>query len=87
VVDDEWEKIVMKDSALMPLFYLKDIPVRMGIGRGSFSRFAFTSIMDPSGKLFTEAPFLGTSIVRAYRCQDKKPGLRRTRIARMKLTS
>jgi len=62
---------------MMCSFMLKRLPVRMGIGAGSFARMAFATSSNPDGLLIASAPFMGTSIVRAYRAQAcKAKGLR-----------
>jgi hypothetical protein len=46
------------------------IPVRGGIGYGNFARLAFSTLIRPSGALIADSPFLGSSIVRAYRANE-----------------
>jgi hypothetical protein len=46
------------------------IPLRAGIGYGNFARLAFSTLSRPSGALVADSPFLGSSIVRAYRAQS-----------------
>lgn len=55
-----------------------DIPARAGIGRGTFARLAFSTLSHPAGLLIADAPFLGTSIINAYRAEETQtaPGFR-----------
>jgi hypothetical protein len=50
-----------------------DIPARVGIGRGTFARLAFSTLSHPAGILVADAPFLGTSIIHAYRAEETQP--------------
>jgi hypothetical protein len=47
------------------------IPVRAGIGYGNFARLAFSTLIRPSGALIADSPFLGSSIIRAYRANER----------------
>ena len=50
--------------------YTWRIPVRVGIGYGNFARLAFSTLIRPSGALVADSPFLGSSIVRAYKANE-----------------
>jgi hypothetical protein len=50
--------------------YTWRVPVRAGIGYGNFARLAFSTLIQPSGALIADSPFLGSSIVRAYRANE-----------------
>lgn len=54
-----------------------EVPVRMGIGVGTFARMTFATYSDPRGLLTASSPFIGTSVIRAYRAQScSAPGFR-----------
>jgi hypothetical protein len=57
---------------MMGYCYQWQIPLRAGIGYGNFARLAFSTLSRPSGALVADSPFLGSSIVRAYRAQSCK---------------
>lgn len=59
-------------TMMMGHCYQCQIPLRAGIGYGNFARLAFSMLSRPSGALVADSPFLGSSIVRAYRAQDCK---------------
>ena len=48
------------------------VPLRIGIGRGTFSRLSFSAFTHPDGFLSVEAPFAGTSIVNAFRAESSR---------------
>lgn len=54
---------------VMQYLLLNGVPVRIGIGSGTFARLPFATTSLPNGAVLANAPFLGTSIVRAYRAQ------------------
>ncbi len=57
---------------MMGYCYQWQIPLRAGIGYGNFARLAFSTLSRPSGALVADSPFLGSSIVRAYRAHSCK---------------
>jgi hypothetical protein len=54
----------------MSRIYHKCIPVRGGIGSGSFSHFSLSLVSHPGGHLDAHCPFLGSGVVRAYRAES-----------------
>jgi hypothetical protein len=59
-------------TIMMGFCYQWRIPLRAGIGYGNFARLAFSTLSRPSGALVADSPFLGSSIVRAYRAHNCK---------------
>lgn len=77
IIKREWGSLDRVAAALMSDCFEQGVPLRIGIARGDFARLPFSTVHHPSGKLVTEAPFLGSSIVRAYRAQSQGcPGFR-----------
>jgi hypothetical protein len=67
---------VLAARQMMARCFSSHIPLRVGIGYGSFVRLAFSTTAGAGGGLWVEAPFLGTAIVRAYRAQESAKGFR-----------
>jgi hypothetical protein len=77
IITHQWGPLDVIASTLMSECFEQGVPLRIGIARGDFARRPFSTVQYPSGKLVTEAPFLGSSIVRAYRAQSQGcPGFR-----------
>jgi hypothetical protein len=77
IIKHEYGMLDTVAAALMSECFNEGVPIRIGIAKGDFVRRPFSTVHHPGGKLVTEAPFLGSSIVRAYQTQSKGcPGFR-----------
>jgi hypothetical protein len=54
---------------MMRYLFERHVPVRIGLGHGSFMRMSFATSSSSEGLLTASTPFMGTAIVRAYRAQ------------------
>lgn len=75
-ITSDWGTAANAARQMMVSCFGNSIPLRIGIGRDSFVRLAFSTTAGVGGGLSVEAPFLGTAIVRAYRAQESGPGFR-----------
>ena len=50
----------------------RSVPLRIGVGKGTFSRLSFSAFTHPDGFLSVEAPFAGTSVINAYRAESSR---------------
>jgi hypothetical protein len=64
-------------AELMHHCFVQGVPLRIGLARGDFISRPFSTIRYPDGLFVTEAPFLGSAVIRAYRAQSLGcPGFR-----------
>lgn len=78
ILTERFETAARIAFGVMRRCLFSDIPLRIGIGRGTFARLSFSTLSHPAGVLVAEAPFLGTSIINSYRAEESKtaPGFR-----------
>jgi hypothetical protein len=67
---DTWPMAEKYAIDLVHQCFKDEVPVRIGIGYGTFARLTFSVSTDPAGALSAEAPFYGSSIVRAYNANE-----------------
>ncbi len=70
LVVEDWTTAERYALDLMKRLFDDGVPVRIGIGYGTFERLRFSMSTDPAGALSAEAPFYGTSIVFAHRANE-----------------
>lgn len=73
---DEIGQIIEFSQTCMHRLYQRQIPARGGIACGSFAALTVTMQQSPRGDRFVHCPFLGSAVVRAYRCERSGKGLR-----------
>jgi hypothetical protein len=69
VVATSFARVESTAWSMMRSCFAKYIPLRLGIGRGTFARLTFSHSSHPFGTLAAHVPFLGSSIVNAHRAE------------------
>jgi hypothetical protein len=77
VISESRNAAIVFAISMMRKAFTAHVPIRIGIGYGSFTRLAFSTVHHPSGALVAQSPFLGTAVIRAYRAERcGSPGFR-----------
>jgi hypothetical protein len=75
VIAKTFDKVESIAWLVMRACFTHHVPLRMGIGRGTFARLSFSTSTHPSNLLAAHAPFLGTSVIYAHRAESSRSAL------------
>lgn len=70
VASEGYEMVFGVAAKILDSAFEKLLPVRGGIGFGTFTSFSFSVSAQANGTLHLEAPFIGSAVVRSYRAES-----------------